>query len=303
MDQLKGMQVFVRVVEMGSLSAVARDMQTTQPTVSKTIANLEAVVGARLLERSTTGLTVTIAGKRFYDRAKRVLDAYEEALADARGELEKPAGLVRISAPIGIGQVHLSAAIQQFLRAYPDIQVELMLNDRMVDLIEEGIDLAMRLSGHLPGNLVARKIGRSRRVLLASPAYLARHGTPQVIDDLARHNFVRYAGLQGDRISFNRAGEVVEVEVSGQFHVNNSLAVRECLETGFALGMAPMWLVDDLLQSGRLLQILPEWQGAPHDVHLLYPFGRFMPLRTRTLITFLETAVPTWAGLEGVGAT
>lgn len=299
MDQLKGMQVFVRVVELGSLSAAARDAQTTQPTVSKTVANLEAAVGARLLERNTAGLTVTPAGKRFYDRAKRVLDAYEEAVSDVRGEQEQPTGALRVSAPVGIGQVHLGAAIRQFLMAHPNVQVELILNDRMIDLIEDGVDLALRLGGPLPGHLIARKVATSPRILVASPGYLARHGEPMAIPDLVRHNFVRFAGLPGgDRISFHRAGATMEVEVYGRFHVNNSLAVRECLESGFALGAAPLWLVGDALQGGRLVHILPEWRAAPHEVHLLYPSRRFMPLRTRAFIEFLEANVPTWAGLE-----
>ena len=299
MDQLKGMRVFVRVVELGSLSAAARDAQTTQPTVSKTITNLEAAIGARLLERNTAGLTVTPAGRRFYDRAKRVLDAYEEAVSDVHGELEQPAGVLRISAPVGIGQVHLSAAIQQFLLAHPNVQVELMLNDRLIDLIEEGVDLALRLGGTLPSHLIARKIATSPRILVASPGYLARHGEPRAISDLAGHNFVRFAGLPGgNRVRFQRQGETAQVEVYGRFHVNNSLAVRECLESGFALGAAPLWLVGDALRSGGLVRILPEWQAAPHEVHLLYPSRRFMPLRTRAFIEFLEAKVPTWAGLE-----
>jgi len=299
MDQLKGMQFFIRVVELGSLSAAAREMQITQPTVSKTISNLEDVIGARLLERNTAGLTATDAGKRFYTHAKRVLDAYEEALSDVRGELEQPSGLLRISAPVGIGQMHLSTAIQQFLDMHPNVQIELILNDRMIDLIEEGIDLAIRLGGSLPGNLIARKVASSKRIVVASPQYLSRHGTPSTVQALEKHNFVRYAWLQdGDRIGFYRKGKMVEVEVLGRFRVNNSFSVRECIASGFALGIAPRWLVHDLLQSGQLVRILPDWEAAPHEVHLLYPSGRFMPLRTRKLIEFLQATIPAWPGLE-----
>jgi DNA-binding transcriptional LysR family regulator len=299
MDQLKGMQFFVRVVETGSLSAAAREAGITQPTVSKTMSNLERTVGARLLERSTTGLTVTDAGKRFYERSKRVLDAYEEALADVHGAQERPSGLLRVSAPVGIGEAHLSAAVQQFLESHPDIQLELILNDRMIDLVEEGVDLAVRLGGHLPGNLIARKVACSRRVLLASPQYLERFGAPSTLQELAGHNFVRYAWLQGgDHIVFHRGGQAAEIEVRGRFRVNSSFAVRACLASGFALGMAPLWLVDEMLQSGQLVRILPEWEAAPHEVHLLYPSRRFVPARTRALIDFLQATIPTWPGLE-----
>lgn len=301
MDQLKGMQSFVRVVETGSLSAAAREAGITQPTVSKTMSNLERTVGARLLERSTTGLSVTDAGKRFYDRAKRVLDAYEEALADVQGELEQPSGFLRVSAPVGIGEAHLSAAIQQFLESHPKIQVDLILNDRMIDLVEEGVDLAVRLGGDLPGNLIARKVATSPRVLLASPQYLDRFGTPATLEELADHNFVRHAWLQGgDRIAFYRGGQVSEIKVRGRFRINSSHAVRESLASGFALGMAPLWLVEDLLQSGQLVRILPEWEAAPHEVHLIYPSRRFVPVRTRALIEFLQSAIPAWPGLEKI---
>jgi DNA-binding transcriptional LysR family regulator len=301
MDQLKGMQFFVRVVETGSLSAAAREAGITQPTISKTMSNLERAVGARLLERSTTSLTVTDAGKRFYERTKRVLDAYEEALADVHGAQERPSGLLRVSAPVGIGEAHLSAAVQQFLESHPDIELELILNDRMIDLVEEGVDLAVRLGGNLPGNLIARKVACSRRVLLASPLYLERFGAPSTLQELAGHNFVRHAWLQGgDRIVFHRGGQAAEIEVRGRFRVNSSLAVRACLASGFALGMAPLWLVDEMLQSGQLVRILPEWEAAPHEVHLLYPSRRFMPARTRALIDFLQATIPTWPGLEPV---
>ncbi|KQV44771.1 MULTISPECIES: LysR family transcriptional regulator [unclassified Duganella] len=301
MDQLKGMQSFVRVVETGSLSAAARDAGITQPTVSKTISNLERTVGARLLERSFTGLTVTDAGKRFYEQAKRVLDAYEEALADVHGAREQPSGAIRVSAPVGIGQAHLSAAIQHFLETHPKIQVELILNDRMIDLVEEGVDLAVRLGGELPGNLIARKIASSPRVLLASPQYLDRFGAPAALEELADHNFVRYAWLQGgDRITFHREGQASEVAVRGRFRINSSHAVRECLASGFALGMAPLWLVGDLLQSGQLVRILPAWEAAPHEVHILYPSRRFVPVRTRALIEFLQATIPAWPGMEKV---
>ncbi|WP_028101539.1 LysR family transcriptional regulator [Pseudoduganella violaceinigra] len=299
MDQLKGMQFFVRVVETGSLSAAAREAGITQPTVSKTIANLERTLAARLLERSSTSLALTDAGKRFYERSKRVLDAYEEALADVRGALEQPSGLLRVNAPVGIGEAHLNAAILQFLDSHPGIQIELILNDRLIDLVEEGVDLAVRLGGVLPGNVIARKIASSPRILVASPHYLERFGTPQALQDLARHNFVRYAWLEGgDRISFYRDDTVTAVEVNGRLRVNNSLAVRQSLASGFALGMAPLWLIHDLLKSGQLVRLLPDWEAAPHEVHLLYPSRRFMPLRTRALIEFLQSTVANWPGFK-----
>jgi DNA-binding transcriptional LysR family regulator len=228
-----------------------------------------------------------------------VLEAYEEALADVHGALEQPSGLLRVSAPVGIGQAHLSAAIRQFLEAHPNIEVELILNDRMIDLVEEGVDLAVRLGGDLPGSLVARKVASSPRVLLASPRYLERFGAPSTLQELAGHSFVRYAWLPGgDRIAFRRAGEVSEIEVRGRFRVNSSQSVRECLASGFALGMAPLWLAGDLLQGGQLVRILPEWEAAPHEVHLLYPSRRFMPARTRALIDFLLPAIPAWPGFH-----
>jgi DNA-binding transcriptional LysR family regulator len=178
MDAIRSMQTFVRAVELGTLSAVAREQAMTQPTTSKHIAGLEKALGVRLLERSTTRLVTTDEGRRFYERAKRVLEEYDEAVADARGLTQTPAGLLRVNAPLALGELRLSALVLEFLARYPGIEIELILNDRFVDLSEEGVDLALRLGGPLPLSVVARRIAVSSRCLVCAPAYLL--GRPKI---------------------------------------------------------------------------------------------------------------------------
>ncbi|WP_454743106.1 LysR family transcriptional regulator [Cupriavidus necator] len=193
MDTIRAMQAFVRAVELGSLSAVAREQQSTQPTISKIVAALEKDMGVRLLERSTTSLSPTEAGRRFYERACCVLDEYVEAVSDARGLSERPAGRVRISAPASFGVLRLNALVLAFQQRYPEVEVELLFDDRFVDLVEEGVDVAVRLGATLPPNVIARRIAVSPRMLVASPDYLAQHPRIRQPADLDRHQILRFS--------------------------------------------------------------------------------------------------------------
>jgi DNA-binding transcriptional LysR family regulator len=177
MDTIRAMRYFVRAVELGSLSAVAREDGTGQSHVSKVLRALEQTLGVRLFERSTTGLAPTEQGLRFHARARLVLEEFEQAVADAQGATKQPAGLLRINAPVAFGQLRMNAIVQQFLIDFPQVQIELILDDRFVDLVEEGVDVALRLGSVLPPTAVARPLGTSVRVLVAAPAYVQRHGT------------------------------------------------------------------------------------------------------------------------------
>ncbi|MGE7956284.1 LysR substrate-binding domain-containing protein [Pseudomonas sp. NPDC089530] len=294
MDSLKAMHCFVRAVELGSLSAAARELDSTQPTVSKLVAALEKQLGTRLLTRGTSGLAPTEQGKRFYERAKAVLEEYGEAVAEVRGLTERPAGLVRVNVPVSLGVLHLNGLLLGFMAQYPEIEVELILNDRFVDLTEENVDLALRLGGDLPPNAIARRIATSPRYLVAAPQYLRQHAPLNSPADLGAHDFLRFAWLAaGDRLELSGPqGEKVSVTAQGRYRTNSSLAIRDGVLQGAGLCITPAWLVSDLLESGRLVRVLPDWSGPPNEAFLIYPERRYRPLRVRLLMEYLAERVP-----------
>ncbi|HEY0586675.1 MAG TPA: LysR family transcriptional regulator [Pseudoduganella sp.] len=297
MDTLRSLHCFVRAVELGSLSAVAREQHTTQSNISKIVAALEADLGVRLLERSTASLSPTMPGRRFYERARGMLEEYADAVADVRGETAAASGLLRINAPVALGQFCLNAYVQDFLRQYPGMEVELILNDRMADLVEEGVDIAVRLGSDLPPNAVARRVGTSPRLLVAAPAYLKAHGAPQTPAQLAEHEYIRFAWLStGDKLELSDGGQRVTVATHGRYRVNNALAIRDTLLAGGGIGLCPAWLVHDLLAQRKLRRVLRDWQGPAQELNLLYPSRRYLPHRVRLMLDYLQQRFAVQAG-------
>ncbi|MFJ1467834.1 LysR family transcriptional regulator [Massilia orientalis] len=296
MDTLHALRVFVRTLELGSLSAAAREFGTTQPTVSKWLAGLERQLRVRLVERSTRGLSPTEQGQRFYADAKRIVEQFDAAVGDVQGMTGQAAGLLRINAPVALGQFRINAMVQRFLADHPAIDVELILNDRFVDLVEEGVDVAFRLGGTLPPDAIGRHLATVPRFLVAAPMYLARRGVPSVPDDLATHDVVRFAWTPGSTVELFRGEEQARVPTASRFRVNNALAIREALVLGGGIGVCPDWLVRDLLDSGELVRVLDEWAARPQDLTLLYPSRQFQALRTRLFIDF---AVGQFSGIAG----
>lgn len=297
MDTLRALRYFVRVVELGSISAVSREEATSQPNVSKVLRALEAELGTRLLDRSTSGLTATDQGMRFYRRSKGVLEEYREARDEARGLTERPAGLLRINAPVAFGQLRLNGIVQRFMAAWPEIDIELILEDRYVDLVEDGVDIALRLGRRLPPDAVARRLAASQRRLYASPAYLERHGTPATPEALATHAFIRFAwSLDGGVLHLERGGESVQVQAGGRYRINNAMAIRDAMVGGVGIGMCPEWLVGDLLASRALAPVLDTWSAGVQELFLLFPSRRYQPLRARL---FAEQLAAEVAALPG----
>ncbi len=299
MDTLHAMRVFVRTLELGSLSAAAREFGTTQPTVSKWLAQLERQLRVRLVERSTRGLSPTEQGQRFYVDAKRIVEQYDAAVGDVQGMTGQAAGLLRINAPVALGQFRINAMVQRFMADHAAIDVELILNDRFVDLVEEGVDVAFRLGGTLPPDAIGRHLATVPRFLVAAPAYLARRGVPVVPDDLSMHDLVRFAWTPGNTVELFRGDQQVRVPASSRFRVNNALAIREALVLGSGIGVCPDWLVRDLLESGELVRVLDGWAARPQDLTLLYPSRQFQPLRTRLFIDFAVGQFSAMAGFTG----
>ncbi len=289
MNTIRAMRMFVRAVDLGSLSAVAREFETTQPTISKIISGLEAEMGARLLTRSTAALACTEQGERFYGRARQMIEAYDEAQADVRGLVERPEGRLRVAAPVSFGVLHLNALVLEFMANYPDIEVDVTLNDRFIDLAVEGVDVALRIGGALPPDVVARRIAVFPRAVVGTPAYLQAHPAIRRPQDLARHPYLRFAWLaEGDALTLtHRDGRQETVIVQARYRVNNSLAVRDSLLAGAGVGLAPDWLVGDLLAQGRLQRVLPAWCASPHELFVLYPPRKYQPLRARLFIEYV----------------
>jgi DNA-binding transcriptional LysR family regulator len=298
MDTLHAMRVFVRTVELGSLSAAARELRSTQPTVSKLLAQLERKLGARLLERSTRGLAPTEQGQRFYRDAKAVLEQFDTAVGGLQGMTGQASGFLRINAPVALGQYRINAMVQRFLVDHPGIEIELILSDRFADLVEEGIDVAFRLGGALPPDAIGRHLATVPRFLVASPAYLERRGTPAVPADLAAHDVVRFAWTPGTSLDLYRQEEQARVEAGGRFRVNNAMAIREALALGGGIGVCPEWLIPDLLDSGELVRVLEGWSAGRQELYLLSPSRQYQPLRTRMFIDYVAGQFTSLRGFE-----
>lgn len=295
MDRLLWMHCYVRAVETGSFSAVARELEIGQPTVSRHIAQLEAHLGCRLLQRSTRRLSLTAEGERYYPEARRALEAVALAESGVQGE-PVPQGLLRVTCPTALARFLILPLVTGFLRAHPRVDLDLQIVDRRVDLIEEGVDLAIRVGELSDSALHARRLALAPRVCVASPDYLARQGTPQRPRDLGQHNCVRYSLLStGSRWPF----ETEPVEVSGNFRVNSPDGVREVVAAGLGIGLAPRWLFEDLLAQGRVLPLLEDHPLPPMPIHALYPTRRWLPPRAQVFIEAVARALRERLGSGG----
>jgi DNA-binding transcriptional LysR family regulator len=300
MDRLGAMEMFVRIVETGSFSAVARQIGTTQPTISKQLTALEKQLQTRLLHRSTRSLGLTEAGAAYYERCRRIIDEVREAEA-ALGRLQTGlAGTLHVNASIALGQIFLAPLVLKFQRQYPALGIELSLNDRYIDLVEEGVDVAVRIGQLADSNLVARRLGSTRRVLVATPAYLAAHGIPERPEDLTRHNCLLYAYLSsGNEWLFNGPDGEIRVRVHGSFKANNGHVIREAVLDGVGVAITPDWLAHDKLESGEIVALLPQFAAPPLEINAVYPSARHVSVKVRAFVEFLRTefaAIPAFAG-------
>jgi len=291
MDRLRAIAAFVRAVELGGLSAAARELRTTQPTVSKLVAGLERHLGVRLLQRSSTRATPTDEGLRFLASARQLLADYDEAVAELGQQTRVPHGLVRISAPVALGELHLNRLMLQALQEHPQLRIELVLEDRFIDPVEERIDLAVRIGGVLPQDLAAHPLAVWPRYLVASPGYLARKGRPRRPSDLPGHDYLRYAGPDAPLVLDASDGRNVSVEVPVRYRVNSAIALLEAVRSGAGISLQPRWMVDDLLRRGELVRLLPQWTGPAQTARLVHA-PRRQPMRVQVLKDFLLATVP-----------
>lgn len=294
MDRLKAMNAFVRAVELGSLSAAARELHTTQPTVSKLVAALEHSVGVRLLERGSTRVAATDEGLRFLDSARRLLEDYDEAVGELTQRTRQPRGLVRISAPVALGELRLNRLMLEAMAQHSQLQVTLMLDDRFIDPVQERIDLAVRIGGVLPPDRVALPLAEWPRYLVASPDYVCSRGRPRKPQDLARHDYLRYASPDDDTVMLDGPEGTTRVELAARYRVNSAIAMLEAVQAGAGIALQPSWMVDELLRAGSLVRLLPRWTGPAQKAHLIHAPRRRQPMRVQAIQDLLLAAAPGW---------
>jgi DNA-binding transcriptional LysR family regulator len=294
MDRLAALELFVRVVDAGSFSAVARNQGIGQPAVSKAVVQIETWLGVSLLLRSTRSVVPTEAGRIFYERAKRTVEDAEEAVLAARGSASGLAGKLRVSTSVCFGRLHVIPRLSAFLDEHPDLEVELVLDDRHVDLVNEGIDVAMRM-GPLPdSHMTARRIAKGRRVVVATPAYLQRHGTPTSPGELSRHQAVIYSRDAGwDTWTFRRAEDEVSVVLQGRLKMTAAEGVREAVKRDMGLAVASEWNFSPELDSGEVVALLEDWDLPATNLSAVYPTGRLASTKARAFAAFVEGLMAT----------
>jgi DNA-binding transcriptional LysR family regulator len=294
------LRTFVRVAERGNLSAVARELGLGQSTVTRHLRELEEAVGVPLLSRTTRRVTMTDEGSRYYANCVQILRLLEQAGDEARGTRGAPAGAIRISCTAAFGVLQVSRLIFAFQDRYPDIGIDLSLTDERVDLVREGVDIALRLGPLTDSSMKLRPLGQSRRLLVAAPAYLAARGIPATPQDLSGHEGVRMSNVAGSDtlVLQGPGGERHAVPLAGRFRIDHGLAAREALAAGRGIAPTHRWLVDDLLAAGRLKPILPDYSLPSVPLNMLIVPERAGIARVRLLVDFLAAEIGRIPGIE-----
>jgi DNA-binding transcriptional LysR family regulator len=283
LDRITCMKSFVRTVELGNFSAVARELGTTQPTISKQIAALEEYLDVQLLVRSPRLVNLTDEGSRFYQHCLQILEALSEAESSV-GKRQRPSGVLRVNCSVAFGQMQIIPRLKRFLDGYPEIKVDLTMADHFVDLVEEGIDLAIRIGNFNDSNLISQPIGSTRLVTIGAKTYLKKWGEPRVPADLMQHNCIVYTRqATGNEWQFRNT----VVTVGGNLQVNNSMALREAVLAGIGIGTSPMWAFNDGIRERSLKVILEKYEPAPLPIQAIYRRGRFQSAKVKCFIAFL----------------
>jgi len=289
MDQLGAMRAFVRVVQMGSFSAAAREQDTTQATISKKVAALEKKLGAKLLSRTSRELSLTEVGADYYENCVIILSELDEAEAQVRSQIALPSGVLRVAAPVVFGRQFMAPILVEFLNAYPEIKVDLMLNDKHIDLIADGVDVAIRAKQLEDSTLVARHLFNNPLVVVASPEYLQKNTKPQNPDELKNHNCIVYSMLKSINIwHFEQGNNNMSVPVTGSFRCDNGDVILQLVLDGAGIAQLPVWMVDEHIRSGKLAMVLEGYISKPLPFNAIYPQNRYVPLKVRCFIEYLK---------------
>ncbi len=294
MDTLDGLKTVVAVVETGSFTAASERLGMSKALVSKYVGAVEDGLRVRLFNRSTRRLALTEAGQRYYDKALPLLEEFTEMVDSVTGEQSSPKGLLRISVPVTFGEMRLSGLIPDFLKQYPDMNVELHLSDHMIDMLEEGIDVVIRIGGVDDSSLVAKHIQTLPLVLCASPNYLKEHGYPTTPQDISQHQCIIDSNFRiGKHWPFiSPKGQTKSVKVSSRVAANSPRAVKEIALAGGGIALIPQFIVQDDLKNGLLEAVLPEYQTLEFGLFAIYPHRRYLSRKVRCFIDFLAAAFP-----------
>ena len=288
-DRFQALNVFSRVVEHGSFARAAERLAISTSACSRHVADLEAHLGTRLLNRTTRRLSLTESGQALYERSVQLLADLEEAEGAAAAGTVRPRGTIRLTCAVNFGLRHLSPAIGAFMERYPEVRFDVSLSDRIVDLVEEGFDLAVRIGGTGSETVVARRLGETRLVCCAAPAYLARHGTPRAPEDLARHNCLTYAYLPARSVWVfrDREGRERRVRVSGSMHANSGDWLVAAAVQGLGIALEPDFMVEEALAGARLVPLLARYAAPVSPIYAVYASRRYLSAKVRALVDFL----------------
>lgn len=283
------MAVFRRVVEAKNFSAVARETNMSQSTVSKHIAALEERLGTKLLNRSTRSLKLTEAGKEYYQHCIRILNDFQEAEASVGKGKIKPTGSLRLSTSASFGRTFILPYLNNFLETYPEINIDLLFDDDYIDLVKTGIDLAIRIGPLADSTLIAKKIGSSPRITVASPDYLVKHGRPKKPADLTKHNCLFHSLEKSpDLWYYNSTQEGDEsIRVNGRFKASSPDAICDATIAGLGISILPIWYAQQYIKKGKLKTILENYKPTSHDIHAIYPERRFVSPKVKRMIEFI----------------
>jgi DNA-binding transcriptional LysR family regulator len=303
MDRLAAMEAFVLVVDSGSFSAAARRLGVGQPAVSKLVAQLEERLGVKLLVRTTHGLTATEAGLNYYERARRSLQEAEEAELAARGAGSGLSGKLRVTAAVTFARIHLMPRLPMLLARHPDLEIDVLLDDRNIDLVQEGIDVALRMGRRLAdSSLTARRIASGRHAVLGTPTYFARAGEPAAPADLAAHEAVIYAvGGAGSLWTFRRNGAELEVTLKGRLRISAAEGVRAAVLADAGLSIVSEWMFAPEIADGTVKTVLEDWELPPIDLWAVFPAGRSATTKARTFASFVEEVMRQPVGARNSG--
>lgn len=302
MDKLEAMNALVKVVASGSYAEAARRLGLTRSAVSKGVMELEQMLGARLLDRTTRRVTPTEAGLAYYERCIAILAQIEETEAQISRLHDEPKGILKVNAPMSFGTLYLGEAVADFMIRYSDLKVELILTDRFIDPLEEGADITVRIGQLTDSSLIARRIAPARIVLVASPDYLKKHGTPQVPADLIDHRCLSYGHTTSmQRWHLTEKGQPISVSIGSCMSSNNGDALRDAAVRGIGITSLPTFIVGEDISAGRLKIVLPDNRPADLTIHALYAPNRYLAAKTRVFIDFLVERFgknPPWDDFE-----